>query len=144
MSEDSHYIYCLQNESKMFGLRVSISFDLEYQYSLSQKISYKKNRQNLQRYLTIPRLHPLFSIPNCVDIYIICIAYIKKNVLNYFSLLKNCSIYFLLSCNMQQSHHLIGCYATGINSLIIYFFNVLRCLDRGGCSLSKKFVKTAK
>ena len=28
MSEDSHYIYCLQNESKIFGLRVSISFDL--------------------------------------------------------------------------------------------------------------------
>ena len=37
MSEDSHYIYCLQNESKIFGLRVSISFDLEVSVQFEPK-----------------------------------------------------------------------------------------------------------
>ena len=108
---------------------------------MGRKLSNKKNRQNLRRYLTIPRLHPLFPVPNCVNTYIICIANINKNILKYFSLLKHCSIYLFSSSNMQQSQHLIGCYATGINSLITYFLNVLRCLNRGGCSLSKKFAR---
>ena len=38
--------------------------------------------------------------------------------------------YFFSSSDIQQSHQLVGCHATGINSLHMSFSNVLRCLNR--------------
>lgn len=38
--------------------------------------------------------------------------------------------YFSSSSDIHQSHQLVGCHATGINSLHISFSNVLRCLNR--------------
>ena len=48
-----------------------------------------------------------------VDIHIIYIPY-KKNFRNYFSSTKNGFISFFLSYGIHQSHHLVGCHATGM------------------------------
>ena len=51
-----------------------------------------------------------------------------------FSSIKNVFISFLFffkSCDMEQSHHLVGCHATGTNSMLIFLLQVLRCLYLG-------------
>ena len=46
----------------------------------------------------------------------------------YFSSVKNGSISLFLSSDMQQCHHLLGCYATAVNSLIMSFLHAFRGL----------------
>ena len=92
MSRYFQVIYCLQEESTHFGAK---DFELK-QVLLCSKI---------------PWFNHLYSIN----------AHLKHLYYSLTLSLKIGSFSFFSSSDMRQSHHLVGCHATGTNSLLISF-----------------------
>ena len=108
------------------------------------KILYKQNWQNSQRIWTLSSLHAWLSVSTFSDIPITYIAY-KTNqriwVYQYWKIFiwrhgnilspKNLTrkinkihkdFWIIPSFRMHNSRHFVGCYTSGINSLLISFF----------------------
>ena len=68
--------------------------------------------------ITFPKL-----LPTSINFYPL-LLFASKKCFYFFS-------FFCKSCDMQQSHHLAGCHATGTNSMLIFLLQVLRCLYLG-------------
>ena len=83
-----------------------------------------RNQCPLQQNVLMPLcwILPTYSSTKCFNTSILCDA--NPNFYNYS--INIGSIYFFSSSDMNQSHNLIECHATGINSLLICIVSSLR------------------
>ena len=103
----SHCIYCLQEESIHFDLMVSANFGLE----TSRHFSTKNYTRKFDK--TLKLLYIVFCPKSFRYLQVIHFRYVLVFIC------KNWFYYFFSSSGMHPFNHLVGCFSTDIDSLLI-------------------------